>query len=42
MAKKKKDGRGRKAIFTDEQKRVLERLIKAALKARLKGVVRGL
>lgn len=40
MAKKGK--RGRKAIFTDEQKRVLERLIKAALKAQVKRVVKGL
>lgn len=39
---KKKDGRGRKAIFTDDQKRILERLIRAALKAQLKRVVRGL
>ena len=39
---RKKGKRGRKAIFTGEQKRVLERLIRAALKARLKRVVREL
>ena len=34
--------RGRKPIFTDEQKRVLGRFIRLALKDQLKGLVRGL
>lgn len=34
--------RGRKPIFTDEQKRLLGRMIKTALKVQLRGVVRGM
>ncbi|MCZ7647423.1 MAG: hypothetical protein M5U26_19565 [Planctomycetota bacterium] len=39
---KSKLPRGRKPIFTPEQKRVLERLIREALKAELGRLVRGL
>lgn len=39
---KAKGKRGRKAIFTPEQKRVLERMIRGALKEQLRGVVRGM
>jgi hypothetical protein len=34
--------RGRKPIFTDEQKRVLERLIREALKEQLRSLVKTL
>lgn len=34
--------RGRKPIFTDEQKRVLDRMIREALREQLRGVVRAL
>jgi hypothetical protein len=34
--------RGRKPIFTDEQKRVLERLVREALKEQLRGLVKSL
>lgn len=39
---KAKGKRGRKAIFTDEQKRLLDRMIRGALKEQLRGVVRGM
>lgn len=39
---KAKGKRGRKAIFTDEQKRVLERMIRGALKEQLRSAARGL
>lgn len=41
-AKKAKGKRGRKAIFTDEQKRLLGRMIRGALKEQLRHVARGL
>lgn len=41
-AKKAKSTRGRKPIFTDEQKRLLGRMIRGALKEQLRSVVRGL
>lgn len=34
--------RGRKPIFTGEQKRVLDRLIRGALKDQLRGLVKAL
>ena len=34
--------RGRKPIFTDEQKRVLDRLIRSALKDQLRNLVKSL
>jgi len=34
--------RGRKPIFTDEQKRVLDRLIRTALKDQLRSLVKSL
>jgi hypothetical protein len=34
--------RGRKPIFTGEQKRVLERLIRESLKEQLRGLVKSL
>jgi len=34
--------RGRKPIFTDEQKRVLDRLIRNALKDQLRGLAKSL
>ncbi|MBE7466592.1 MAG: hypothetical protein HS116_24245 [Planctomycetes bacterium] len=34
--------RGRKPIFTDEQKRVLDRMIKASLREQLRGIMRSL
>lgn len=34
--------RGRKAIFTHAQKRVLDRIIREALKEQLRGMVKGL
>ncbi|MCW8133010.1 MAG: hypothetical protein KIS92_21865 [Planctomycetota bacterium] len=34
--------RGRKPIFTDEQKRVLDRLIRGALKDQLRSLVKSL
>jgi len=37
-----KGKRGRKPIFTGEQKRVLDRLIRTALKEQLRGIVKGL
>lgn len=45
MARKRKirkaaGKRGRKHIFTPEQKRVLERMIRGALKEQLRGAVR--
>ena len=47
MAKKQKSKkaagkRGRKHIFTPEQKRVLERMIREALKVQLRSAARGL
>lgn len=39
---KAKGKRGRKPIFSGEQKRVLERMIRTALKEQLRGVARGL
>ncbi len=48
MARKKrkttkaKGKRGRKAIFTDEQKRLLGRMIREALKEQLRGVARAM
>ena len=48
MARKKrktikaKGKRGRKHIFTPEQKRVLERMIRGALKEQLRSAARGL
>lgn len=44
MAKtrKGKSSRGRKPIFTDEQKRLLGRMIREALKEQLRGVARGM
>lgn len=39
---KAKSTRGRKPIFTDEQKRLLGRMIRTALKEQLRSVVRGL
>lgn len=39
---KAKSPRGRKPIFTPEQKRLLGRMIRGALKEQLRGVVRGL
>lgn len=39
---KPKGKRGRKAIFTPEQKRVLNRMIRGALKEQLRTVARGL
>lgn len=48
MARKKrkntkaKGKRGRKVIFTDEQKRLLGRMIRGALKEQLRSVVRGM
>ena len=40
--RKGKSPRGRKPIFTDEQKRLLGRMIRGALKEQLRGVVRGM
>lgn len=40
--RKATSARGRKPIFTDEQKRLLGRMIKEALKEQLRGVVRGM
>lgn len=40
--KKAKGKRGRKPIFSDEQKRLLGRMIRGALKEQLRSVVRGL
>lgn len=34
--------RGRKPIFSDEQKRLLGRMIRGALKEQLRGLVRGM
>ena len=48
MARKKrkntkaKGKRGRKAIFTDEQKRLLGRMIRGALKEQLRSLARSL
>ncbi|MCK6470924.1 MAG: hypothetical protein L6R28_04180 [Planctomycetes bacterium] len=39
---KAKSTRGRKPIFTDEQKRVLARMIRGALKEQLRSAARGL
>lgn len=39
---KAKSPRGRKPIFSDEQKRLLGRMIRVALKEQLRGVVRGM
>lgn len=39
---KAKSTRGRKPIFSDEQKRLLGRMIREALKEQLRGVVRGM
>ena len=39
---KAKSSRGRKPIFTPEQKRLLGRMIREALKEQLRGVVRGM
>ncbi len=41
-AKTKGDKRGRKPIFSDEQKRLLERMIRVAMKAQLKGLVQDM
>lgn len=41
-AAKAKGKRGRKHIFTPEQKRVLERMIRGALKVQLRSAARGL
>lgn len=40
--RKAKSSRGRPAIFTDEQKRLLGRMIREALKEQLRSVVRGM
>lgn len=37
-----KSTRGRKPIFTPEQKRLLGRMIRTALKEQLRGVARGM
>ncbi|MCK6473356.1 MAG: hypothetical protein L6R28_16555 [Planctomycetes bacterium] len=37
-----KSKRGRKPIFTPEQKRVLDRMIREALREQLRSIVRGL
>lgn len=37
-----KPKRGRKPIFTAEQKRVLDRMIREALREQLRSIVRGL
>lgn len=42
QTRKAKSTRGRKPIFKDEQKRLLGRMIRVALKEQLRSVARGL